>query len=238
MKVIKIFIVGVCDNSDQQNDSLEEIINQYFKDFDLPGYVYKFTDPEKLINSNIDYDAIFLGITFKKMDGIEIAHLLRTNGYIGKIIFVSSQINYGVASYEVKAFNFVKKLVNKEKIFSILHEVREEKRREYKYLDTPNGEVKIDLNKVLYADIQKRNLCCHLENEVLNSKTLKTSFENYIGTLVYHPDFVFIPPSLIINLNQIKIMNKDNLTFKNGEVLYFPKKGYEEINRRWKNPFR
>jgi hypothetical protein len=94
------------------------------------------------------------------------------------------------------------------------------------------------LNKVLYADIQKRNLCCHLENEVLNSKTLKTSFKNYIGTLVYHPDFVFIPPSLIINLNQIKIMNKDNLTFKNGEVLYFPKKGYEEINRRWKNPFR
>ena len=28
------------------------------------------------------------------------------------------------------------------------------------------------------------------------------------------------------------------ITFKNGEVLYFPKKGYEEINRRWKNPFR
>ena len=48
------------------------------------------------------------------MDGIEIAHLLRTNGYIGKIIFVSSQINYGVTSYEVKAFNFVKKPVNKE----------------------------------------------------------------------------------------------------------------------------
>ena len=163
------------------------------------------------------------------MDGIEIAHLLRTNGYIGKIIFVSSQINYGVASYEVKAFNFVKKPANKEKIFSILHEVREEKRREYKYLDTPNGEVKIDLGKVLYADIQKRNLCCHLENEVLNSKTLKTSFENYIGTLVYHPDFVFIPPSLIINLNQIKIMNKDNLTFKNGEVLYFPKKAMKKL---------
>lgn len=52
-----------------------------------------------------------------------------------------------------------KKPANKEKIFSILHEVREEKRREYKYLDTPNGEV----SKVLYADIQKRNLCCHLE---------------------------------------------------------------------------
>ena len=68
MKVIKIFIVGVCDNSDQQNDSLEEIINQYFKEFNLPGYVYKFTGPEKLINSNIDYDAIFLGITFKKME--------------------------------------------------------------------------------------------------------------------------------------------------------------------------
>ena len=55
MKVIKIFTVGVCDNSDQQNDSLEEIINQYFKEFNLPGYVYKFTDPEKLINSNIYY---------------------------------------------------------------------------------------------------------------------------------------------------------------------------------------
>ena len=33
-------------------------------------------------------------------------------------------------------------------------------------------------------------------------------------------------------------MNKDNLTFKNGDVLYFPRTAYAEINRRWKNPFR
>ena len=36
----------------------------------------------------------------------------------------------------------------------------------------------------------------------------------------------------------IKRVNKDNLAFKNSDVLYFPKTAYAEINRRWKNPFR
>ena len=60
--------------------------------------------------------------------------MLRLEQCPAKIIFVSSQTQYGVASYEVKAFNFIKKPVNEEKIFSVLNEVREEKRREYKYL--------------------------------------------------------------------------------------------------------
>ena len=94
-----------------------------------------------------------MGITFKNTDGIEIAHLLRLKQCPAKIIFVSSQTQYGVASYEVKAFSFIKKPVNEEKIFSVLNEVREEKRREYKYLSTPNGEEKIELAKVLYVDI-------------------------------------------------------------------------------------
>lgn len=234
-KVSEILLIGICDNDDQENNILEQIIKDYFEELKLTGQVYKFTNPQKLLNSKIDYDAIFLGITFNNFDGIDLGHLLRMNNYTGEIIFVSSKTNYALASYEVKAFQFIKKPIYKEKIFPVLHAIRARKRKEYKYLDTPEGERKINLEEVLYADIRKRNVCCHLRDKIYYSKTLKTSFENYIGTLAYHPSFIFIPPSLIINLDQIEVLNKDNLTFKNRETLYFPKTAYNEIQRRWKN---
>lgn len=45
--------------------------------------------------------------------------------------------------------------------------------------------------------------------------------------------FVFVNPSLLINLSQIKIMNKDHLFFENDSILYFPKSAYEKIHERW-----
>ena len=72
------------------------------------------------------------------------------------------------------------------------------------------------------------------DGELIQSTTLKKSFEKMIGPLKDNPDFVFVAPSLLINLNYISSMNSNYLTFTTGEVLYFPKSAYKLICERWK----
>lgn len=45
--------------------------------------------------------------------------------------------------------------------------------------------------------------------------------------------FLFLPPSLLINLSEIKEINGDHVIFENNEILYFPKKSYEIVRTSW-----
>jgi hypothetical protein len=44
-----------------------------------------------------------------------------------------------------------------------------------------------------------------------------------------------LPPSLLINLGEIKIIHKDHLVFENDDTLFFPMKQYDTIRNAWIN---
>jgi hypothetical protein len=62
---------------------------------------------------------------------------------------------------------------------------------------------------------------------------LRSSFEKAIYPLQHHKAFLFLPPSTLINIEEIKILNTDHIIFENDDVLYFPKKQYETIRKAW-----
>lgn len=70
---------------------------------------------------------------------------------------------------------------------------------------------------------------------MFDGQTLRTSFEKAIDPLQKHKMFLFISPSLLINIGAIKIVNKDNIVFENDEVLFFPMKQYENVRNAWIN---
>ena len=72
---------------------------------------------------------------------------------------------------------------------------------------------------------------------MFDGQTLRTSFEKAISPLQYHKSkmFLFLAPSLLINVGEIKIINGDNIIFENDDVLYFPKKAYDTVREAWIN---
>jgi hypothetical protein len=66
---------------------------------------------------------------------------------------------------------------------------------------------------------------------------LRTSFEKAIYPLQYHKSkaFLFLPPSLLINLNEVKMVNADHAIFENDDIVYFPKKSYDVVRDAWIN---
>ena len=99
---------------------------------------------------------------------------------------------------------------------------------------TAAGEELIYIRNLNYINIEERSLCYHLTDGILKaSHVLRNSFEKSIRQYLHNDNLMFIKPSLLINLANIKSMDKDKLTFRNGEVLYYPKKYYEDIRARW-----
>ena len=70
---------------------------------------------------------------------------------------------------------------------------------------------------------------------MFDGQTLRSSFEKAIYPLQENKSFLFIPPSLLINIGEIKILNSDNAVFENDDVVYFPKKSYDMIHDKWLN---
>ena len=99
---------------------------------------------------------------------------------------------------------------------------------------TAAGEELIYIRNLNYINIEERSLCYHLTDGILKaSHVLRNSFEKSIRQYLHNDNLMFIKPSLLINLANIKSMDKDKLIFRNGEVLYYPKKYYEDIRARW-----
>jgi hypothetical protein len=66
---------------------------------------------------------------------------------------------------------------------------------------------------------------------------LRTSFEKAISPLQYHHSntFLFLPPSLLINVGEIKILDTDKVIFENNDILYISKKQHDLIDSAWKS---
>lgn len=210
------------------------IIKDYLFKHNVMGSINYFNNAKDLLRQPI-YDVYFLDILIRDINGIELGKILKQKNEKCEIIYITDQCNYGPQTYEVKAFNYLLKPINIEEINDTLDRLFEKIKSEYRYLRTKDGEERIPLKELLYADIIGRNLTCHFyDGELIQSTTLKKSFEKMIGPLKDNPDFVFVAPSLLINLNYISSMNSNYLTFTTGEVLYFPKSAYKLICERWK----
>ena len=45
--------------------------------------------------------------------------------------------------------------------------------------------------------------------------------------------FLFLAPSLLLNLSEIKEICEDHAIFENDEIVYFPKKSYDLVHESW-----
>lgn len=193
--------------------------------FDTPLSILSYAGSHDIYIMDMDTpEALSIGIHMKEVD---------TGSYC---IYTSADIN---KAYDVirkaKARYFLEKPYIAEDVISMLREVRRKIQNDNIIIKIPGGERRVRINYLNYINIVKRCLCYHLQDGTMfDGQTLRSSFEKAIYPLQENKSFIFIAPSLLINVGQIKILNGDNAVFENDDVVYFPKKSYEMIHDAWK----
>lgn len=189
--------IAICDDSSIFRQQLLEELREYFHSLDVS--IYPFASGEALLQGidKTEYDIIFLDIEMEGIDGLETARRIRTSNCGIPIILLTSHTELAMAGYEVQAFRFLGKPLERNKLIQALQAIENQL----------CNNIKIAIN---VDGIQKYILCKNIkyiksENVYLNIVTHNTTYliRKKLKTQIEElPENLFVPVhrSFIVNL--------------------------------------
>lgn len=233
--VISLFSIAVCDENQEQLNISCDLLADYLIQSKSMAKVQKYDSAEALLADPQRFDIYLLGIILPgEINGISLGKKIKEQDETAKIIYVTKDTTRAIEAYELQALSYITKPIDEKKLFAVLDKVRNYIRKECFIMQTNEGERRIHASDLLYIDIDRRCLCYHLKSGIYaDGQCLRGSFEKALGAIKENEDFIFLKPSLVINLTEIDLLNQDHLTFKNGQTIYFPKAKYQQIKDAW-----
>lgn len=226
--------IAIYDDNKESVLEIKDAIQDYLIETHSLAKVSCFNKAEELLVTPGSYDIYIMNIdSSEDIDALSTRMNEIDSG--SRFIFMGTDPALACSAYKVDAESYLLKPVDKEQIFKVLNKIKQKVKEEAIIIKTGEGDRRVKVPQVNYINIVKRCICYHLKDgNVFDGQTLRTSFEKAIKPLDSHPSFYFLPPSLLINLGEIKIIDTDHIIFENDSVLYFPKKAYDAIYTRWK----
>ena len=109
--------IAICDDEKYIRDFLAECISDEITD----AIVKCYESAEDLLEAAYNPDILFLDIQMPGIDGMELAKQVRANGSDAVIIFVTALEEYVFNAFDVRAFNYLVKPIDKNKLNEVLH---------------------------------------------------------------------------------------------------------------------
>ena len=228
--------IAIYSNQSEDINVLKNIIQDFLIESKTVAKVSVFSDKNDIISIHNKYDVYFLDIDTEENTSeiIELSKELKDTDIGCKFVYVSNNINHTSLTRKVFGSFFITKPIDRDEIIEVLFEIKKEIKEDSIIIKIPSGERRIRINNLNYINIVKRCLCYHLKDGTMfDGQTLRSSFEKAISPLDKKKPFYFLPPSLLINLNEIKIINKDHAIFENDDVLFFPMKQRDNLRDAW-----
>jgi len=120
----------ICDDIREEAQKLENALKEASQaaDFAVNAVCFiKAKDALIYIKSGARIDLCFLDIIMPEMNGIELASNMRAAGFNGKIVFLTTSRDFGVESYQVKAYFYLLKPVNTKDVAKLLNDIKKGK---------------------------------------------------------------------------------------------------------------
>lgn len=227
--------IAACDDDVSFLQKLSVLLNQYGEE-NCCNMEYKiYTNPLELVNQiekGVHYDVILLDVFMPGINGIQCAKDIRTFDSLVKIIFLTSSAEFAVESYSVKAYQYLLKPIQKEKLFltlKLLEKEAEEVETNVLVFKSKTGITKITLSKLEYCEVINRKIILHLisgeECECnLRMNELEETLKNYGMFLKPHRSF-------LVNMDHIHTLATNSIIMECGMKIPVPREKYARIKQ-------
>ena len=204
--------IAVCDDEIAATSEMEDILLDIAKQKGIHIDIDIFFDGNELINSVYSgekFDLIYLDIEMKKKSGIDTAISIRKLDVNVNIIFVSGHDIYIRKLFEVNAFRFIDKPIDRtlfEKYFIDAYNKKEKRSSSFTY-KYKRGIHNILTESIVYFESKGRNINIHLlaeNNKIFNGKL------NIVEQKLNDSQalFIRIHQSYLVNFIYIRSMTK------------------------------
>jgi len=113
----------ICDDIRDEALKLENALKEADFETNITCFL-KAHDVLNYMKTGARIDVCFLDIIMPEMNGIDLAAKMRDAGFTGKIVFLTTSKDYGVESYQVKAYFYLLKPVDAEVVLKLLNEIK------------------------------------------------------------------------------------------------------------------
>ncbi len=206
--------IAICDKDKVYRKKLRGIIAEYKKSMRMQVDVWEFSNGNALVSSDEMFDLVFLGYIFPDANGMDTARKLRLKNFRCGIVFVTEYPEFVFDSFEVRPYHFLRKPVEKDKIFSVLDSFFKSYKRIYPINILEDGElITVPADEIIYLEGDGKACIVRTKTRTFHSsKTLSEVFD----TLPKHC-FYRIHRSYAVNMNYISTIESKIVTFSNGE---------------------
>ncbi|AAK79548.1 DNA-binding LytR/AlgR family response regulator [Clostridium acetobutylicum] len=213
--------IAVCDDNDIEREEIVHIINKHLKYNQKDFTILKFEQAEQVLKSIIKFDLYFLDIKMEKMNGIELAKNIRNISKDAVIIFVTSYRDYVFDAFDVRAFNYIIKPIDQERIKKILNEALAEFEKQDRFIITKtiSKSTKVFLRDITYIEAEKRKIKIHTTYDVIEYYNKISQLEEELREY----NFFRCHKSYIVNLGYVKSYDNTSITLENNDKIYISK---------------
>lgn len=107
--------IAICDDNLSQATEIENHLLQLKEEYNIQMEIEVFSDGmelDKMVQSDVRFDIVYLDIEMKYMNGIETAKKLREVDQQALVIYISSHQSYVFEIFESRPFYFMRKPIN------------------------------------------------------------------------------------------------------------------------------
>lgn len=223
-----------CEDESAQAKAFAIKIDQWAKNKNIEVHADLFESAEEYLfkaEQNY-YDVIFLDISMRGQNGMELARKIREKEKDVILVFVTSDASYVFDGYEVGAYRYLMKPVDEEKLCEILDYARKQKEVEeenYILVKKDSQSVRINLKDIIYIEAQKHyvNLC--MENK--ESINIKIAFTELLQETQEKSDTILLTHrSYAVNIEKVVRIGRTECVLSDSSVIPVSRSFYKEVN--------
>ena len=223
-----MYHIAIVEDEKEYSNQLKEYLTQYQDEQGLEFKISVFGDGSEILDGYTpEYDVILLDIEMPNINGMDAAEQIRTMDENVVLMFITNMASYAIRGYGVGALDFVMKPINyytfSMKMTRALKRVKQKVQKQI-LLTLPDGVKKLELNQILFVEVQNRMLYYHtIEGDYIVRGTMQSAE----SMLAEYP-FVKCNHWYLVNLMQVKEVRGNMVTVGTFEL---------EISRRNKTSF-
>ena len=225
-----IMLLGLIDDEQVNRDSLELLVKGVMDKKNIHVDIDQYSSGEEFLESNKDYDLIFLDIYMGDKTGIDVARKLREHNKHTKIVFVTTSNEFASEAFEVEAYHYLIKPANEEKVAKVLNKLVNETHIVDKLTVFVNR-IKEDIyyKDIYYIEVVNRKTVIHTNDGDKETTVSLSELEEML------PDEQFVRPIryAIVSLDSIKDIPGDELTLKNGASIPVSRNIKDDIKQKY-----
>lgn len=230
--------VALCDDNGEERTHTGTLLREYART--RPGTSIRvFSSGQQLLlaEDSAEFDLYILDVVMPKMSGIELGVRLREQKCRGAIIYLTVTPEFAVNSYEARAFYYLLKPVDPQRLFEVMDQAlaeTERKRNVCITVKTKNGSRLLEGEEIAYVELTERVARYHLsDGTALDSVMLRRSFRSELEPLLRYPEFVPCGASFVANLRYVTGVDKGGLQICNETQIPLPRGQMSKLRQQW-----